>query len=629
MSARVGFRRYIHEILTCRLCRHVAFLVLISILLIEGAILVPSYLNYERDLLLRLEQVGGAIVSAAMRGKGHHGDRKIMNAARLMLASEEFAGGAVYRLDGKPIGTFGEASELTAESIANSTTGGILEGTVIRRRSEDGRRYAVLYPGETSRLPFAVVANLRADWIAGELTAFLWRIIGPVLLITGFVTMATMAVIGHFVLSPLLHLRDHLNAAAVDPENSVTLPLGDAREDELGEVMGQFDSLLQKVSAIQRSDRERLAAMVDNSANGVFAVEPDGRYIYANRAALDLAKIDHIDQLNYGSRTLVVTSKGREMPLSRYLLAGERTGEVELIDAHGRRIVCMLGVNRLPGRNGVASLNYGWAIDITERRKGEEALVRAVEESKVANRAKTEFLANMSHELRTPLNAIVGFSEVIKDEMFGPLLQQKYRDYVGDIHDSGEHLLSIINDILDLSRIEAGVTTLMEDEVDIAALIADSSRIAQGRTDSGRANILHHIAVGLPRLVCDSRLLKQVLLNILSNALKFTPYHGDVTITAWRDDFGGLEIKVSDSGIGIPADRINDVLLPFTQIEDSYVRRHEGAGLGLPLSKQFVELHGGSLIIESTEGHGTAVTIRLPKERLGGQDDAGPAIAVS
>ena len=108
------------------------------------------------------------------------------------------------------------------------------------------------------------------------------------------------------------------------------------------------------------------------------------------------------------------------MPLSRYLLAGERTGEVELIDAHGRRIVCMLGVNRLPGRNGVASLNYGWAIDITERRKGEEALVRAVEESKVANRAKTEFLANMSHELRTPLNAIIGFSEVIKDEMFGP-----------------------------------------------------------------------------------------------------------------------------------------------------------------------------------------------------------------
>ena len=221
-----------------------------------------------------------------------------------------------------------------------------------------------------------------------------------------------------------MHLRDHLNAAAVDPENPVTLPLGDAREDELGEVMGQFDSLLQKVSAIQRSDRKRVAAMVDNSANGVFAVQPDGRYIYANRAALNLAKIDHIDQLNHGSRTLVVTSKGREMPLSRYLLAGEGTGEVELIDSHGRRIVCMLGGNRLLGRNGVASLNYDWAIDITERRKGEEAPVRAVEESKVANRAKTEFLANMSHELRTPLNAIIGFSEVIKDEMFGALVQQ-------------------------------------------------------------------------------------------------------------------------------------------------------------------------------------------------------------
>jgi len=164
--------------------------------------LVPSYLNYERDLLLRQEQVDGAIVSAAMRGKGHHDDRKIINAARLMLASEEFAGGAVYRLDGKPIGTFGEASELIAKLIASSTTGGILEGTAIRRRSEDGGRYAVLYPGEKSRLPFAVVANLRADWIAGEFAVFRWRIIGAVLLIIGFVTMATMAVISHFVLSP-------------------------------------------------------------------------------------------------------------------------------------------------------------------------------------------------------------------------------------------------------------------------------------------------------------------------------------------------------------------------------------------------------------------------------------------
>ena len=617
-SARLGFRRYIHEILSCRLCRHVALLVLFSILLIEGAILVPSYLNYERDLLLRVEQVGGAIVSASLRGKGHHSDRQVMAAARLMLASAEITGGTVYHLDGRRMGTFGEAPVLAAAIPTGAGQG--LE-TTVRQRSENGRRYAVLYPAAISRLPYIVVANLRADWVAGELTAFLWRIVGLVLLITSFVTVATMAVIGHFVLSPLLRLRDHLNAAAADPENPIAVPLKDTRGDELGEVMGQFDSLLHKVSDVQRSARERLAAMVDNSANGVFAVEPDGRFIYANRAALELCGMDHIDQLNHLSRPLIVTSKGREMPLSRYLLAGERTGEVELIDARGDRTVCMLGVNQLRGRNGVASLNYGWAMDITERRKGEEALMRAVEESKIANRAKTEFLANMSHELRTPLNAIIGFSEVIKEETFGPLVQSKYREYVGDIHDSGEHLLSIINDILDLSRIEAGVTTLMEGEVDVAALIADSIRIAQGRTDSGRTKIMPHIAAGLPPLVCDKRLLKQVLLNILSNALKFTPDHGDVTITARREAIGGLEIRVSDSGIGIPADRINDVLQPFTRVEDSYVRRHEGAGLGLPLSKQFVELHGGTLMIESTEGRGTAVTIRLPEERLGKQDN--------
>ncbi|MBT5191687.1 MAG: PAS domain S-box protein, partial [Rhodospirillaceae bacterium] len=449
-SARLGFRRYLHEIFTCRLCRNVALFVLVSILLVEGAILVPSYRNYERDLLLRLEQVGGAIVGAALRGKGHQNKRNVLLASRLMLAAPEIVGGVVYDVDGGMIGTFGEPPDLT------------LQGGSGYRLNNNGDRYEVLYSATTLKLPFHVVANLEADWIAGELEAFLWRIVGLVLLITGFVTMATMAVIGHFVLSPLLQLRDHLNAAAIDPENPTAMTISSARHDELGEVMGQFDSLLHKVSSAQRSARERLAAMVDNSTNGVFAVEPDGRLVYANRAALALSKVDEIDQLNHLSLPLIVTPEGVEMPLSRYLLDSGNQGEVELQDAEGGRIVCMLGVNQLANRDGQVSLRYAWAIDITERRKGEEALLRAVEESRIANRAKTEFLANMSHELRTPLNAIIGFSEIIKEETFGPMGHHQYGGYVRDIHGSGEHLLAIINDILDLSRIGAGVTTLTE-----------------------------------------------------------------------------------------------------------------------------------------------------------------------
>ncbi len=603
-SARIGFRRYLHEILTCRLCRYVALLVLISILVIEGAILVPSYRNYERDLLLRLEHVGGAIVGAALRDKGHQSDRNVLLAARLILAAPEIAGGAVYRPGGAVIGSFGEAPDVRPGNGPD------------RQRSENGDRYAVLYAAEELKLPFLVVANLRADWIAGELMAFLWRIVGLVLLITGFVTIATMAVIGHFVLSPLLYLRDHLKAAARDPENPQTIEIGGTRQDELGEVMRQFDALLHQVSGAHRSARERLAAMVDNSANAVFAAEPDGRLVYANRAALALSKVDQIDQLNHLDLPLIETAEGRNMPLAEYLLDGEGIGEVELQDAQGQKVICMLSVNQLAGRDGRPSLHYASAIDISARRRGEEDLLRALEDAEVANRAKTEFLANMSHELRTPLNAIIGFSEVIKDEIFGPVGHEQYSEYIGDIHGSGELLLAIINDILDLSRIEAGMTTLSESEVDLIHLIDDSVRIAQGRADSGQTKIAWHPAAGLPRLIGDKRLLKQVLLNILSNALKFTPDRGHVSIAVLRGPDGGIQIKVSDNGIGIPADRLSDVLRPFTQVEDSYVRRHEGAGLGLPLSKQFIELHGGAMDIESAAGQGTTVTIHLPADRV-------------
>ena len=613
-SSGLGVRQYLREVVACRLCRNVALMVLISILLIEGAILVPSYRNYERDLLLRLEQVGGAVVSSALRGKGHHSDRDILLAARLMQAAPEIAGGAVYGKDGRLIGVFGEAPKSAPDAMATN------------RRSEDGRLYTVYYNAKTLNLPLGVVANLHADWVVGELRAFLWRVIGLVLLITGFVTLATMAVIGHFVLSPLLRLRDHLNVAAAKiesgSENPGNLTIGGERQDELGEVMGQFDALLNKVSAAHHSARERLAAMVDNSTNAVFAAEPDGQLVYANQAALHLSKVLEINQMNLLSLPLIINAEGQGVPMARYLLDTEGVNEVELQDAEGQRIICIIGANRLPGRDGQAALHYAWAMDITARRQGEEALLRAMEEAQVADRAKTEFLANMSHELRTPLNAIIGFSEIIRDETFGPLGQPRYRDYIQDIHGSGQLLLAIINDILDLSRIEAGITELTEAEVDLPSLIDDSIHLAQGRIDSGQTTITAQMETELPPVLCDNRLLKQVLLNILSNALKFTPDDGAVLVTAGRSEAnGGVWIRVADNGIGIPTEQLDRVLQPFTQIEHSYIRQHEGAGLGLPLAKQYMELHGGQLEITSdksanSENGGTVVTLYLPAHRI-------------
>jgi len=233
-----------------------------------------------------------------------------------------------------------------------------------------------------------------------------------------------------------------------------------------------------------------------------------------------------------------------------------------------------------------------------------------------ANRAKTEFLANMSHELRTPLNAILGFSEIMRGEQFGPLGNPRYREYATDIHESGSHLLSVINDILDLARIEAGHLDLNEETVDPAALIDAGLRLVRERAEAHGIALATRIAPDLPAIRADERKLKQTLINLLSNAVKFTPDDGRVTVSVAASEAEGLTIVVSDTGIGIRAEDLPKVFDPFVQVDGGLARAYEGTGLGLPLSKAMVELHGGCLDLVSEPGAGTTATIRLPAERF-------------
>jgi signal transduction histidine kinase len=236
--------------------------------------------------------------------------------------------------------------------------------------------------------------------------------------------------------------------------------------------------------------------------------------------------------------------------------------------------------------------------------------------AETASAAKSQFLANISHELRTPLNAILGFSEIMKSEMFGPLGSPQYRGYAADIHDSGSHLLTVINDILDLSKIEAGKFELNEEDCDVARLVRDAVRFVAERADSAALGLQQRLPPALPAVRADGRLIKQILLNLLSNAIKFSPAGGMVTVVAEIDREAALSLTVADTGIGIAADQLERVLQPFTQVENTLTRTHAGTGLGLPLCKSLIELHGGRLALESTVGRGTAVTITLPKERI-------------
>jgi two-component system cell cycle sensor histidine kinase PleC len=227
-----------------------------------------------------------------------------------------------------------------------------------------------------------------------------------------------------------------------------------------------------------------------------------------------------------------------------------------------------------------------------------------------ANQAKSKFLANMSHELRTPLNAIIGFSEIMEQALFGPLGTEKYAEYCRDIHQSGQYLLEVINDILDMSKIEAGRICLELEDVRLGRFLNDAMRVVSARADDKKLSLTPDIARGI-RLRADPRLLKQIVLNLLSNAVKFTPEGGRITIRA-RAGAGVVRIAILDTGIGIPHDALAKLGRPFEQVESQLTKSHQGSGLGLAIAKSLTRLHGGTMRMRSTLGRGTLVLLRLP-----------------
>ncbi|HEY3149735.1 MAG TPA: ATP-binding protein [Dongiaceae bacterium] len=270
---------------------------------------------------------------------------------------------------------------------------------------------------------------------------------------------------------------------------------------------------------------------------------------------------------------------------------------------------------------GGAFLGYrGVGRDVTAASRAEQALRDAKVQAEMASRAKSDFLANMSQELRTPLNAIIGLSEMIKSEILGPIVHEQYRTYAGDINASGQHLLGIINEILDLAKVEAGKVELDLRVLDLGEITREGMRLMRTQAEGGGIALEAEIARDLPCVRADEQAIRRILFNLLSNAFKFTPRGGTVIVTlrpAAGDD--AVELSVLDTGIGIAADDIPRLMQPFVQVDDVYKRRTQGSGLGLAIVRSLVERHGGSIRIESKEGAGTRITLRLP---VGGSSGA-------
>jgi PAS domain S-box-containing protein len=387
----------------------------------------------------------------------------------------------------------------------------------------------------------------------------------------------------------------------------------------LAGVYSGYRGTLQDITARQaeRAAAEQVAQRLETAlavaGEAVAVVDAAGTVVYANSEATRLLGWDR-GQLN-----------GRQFRLA------VQGGEALAADLASRTRVSRSGETFLRRDGGPLPVEYVCAPllrgDVltgsvivfegaTERLRNERELLAAKERAERATQAKSDFLANMSHELRTPLNAIIGFSDLMLGELFGPIGNERYREYLSDIRQSSEHLQAIIDDVLDLSRIESGRLELIDKPVDVSAVVEEALTMTRTAATRGAVAISNNVPGNLPAVRADNRRLRQVLLNLLSNAVKFTPEGGRVDITAEVTGDGALMLRVMDTGIGIPEDELAKVTQVFVQGNLAVARKHAGAGLGLPLAKHLVELHGGRLTLDSAVQLGTTVTIWLPPSRL-------------
>lgn len=404
------------------------------------------------------------------------------------------------------------------------------------------------------------------------------------------------------------------------PDGSIRVMSTEAelRLDESGKpvsIAGTMQDVTERVRSEEalRKSEEILRLFMESATDSFAILDQNLNFVDVNRATARLYGIRKEDFVgkNIAELTPETKTSGRYEQYLRVI----RTGE----PFHTEATISPPGAEREKRLSGTAfRVGAGLGLvaqDVTEQRHAEELLRSAKEEAELANRTKSEFLANMTHELRTPLNAIIGFSQVL-ERGIGGAVTDKQREYLKDIERSGDHLLDVISDILDLSKFELRPKEILDEQVDLAETISGSLRLVRDRLDTAGLTLQAQELKAVPLLRGDKRRLKQVLLNLLSNAIKFTNRGGSVTISGKTAEDGSVCLEVTDSGIGMTPSDIEKSLTPFGQVDSGLARNYEGTGLGLPISKSIMEAHGGKLEIESEPGEGTTVRLIFPAHRI-------------
>ncbi len=406
---------------------------------------------------------------------------------------------------------------------------------------------------------------------------------------------------------------------------SVELAVSMIRQDENKElrIVGTITDMEER----RRAERalaeaeKKYRTIVENAAGGIYQATPEGIFLSANPAAARILGYENTDVMLRDVRNVNTQLYNDAAARERFLADVARSDqpqrcEAQMVRADGLIIWVAENLRAVRDEDRVLLYFEGSLEDITQRKEAEIAMSRAKMESDVANRAKSEFLANMSHELRTPLNAIIGFSEIIKNESFGPIGNKDYWSYANDIYESGRRLLSVINEILDVSRIQAGERQLNEGVVSIQRVAQSCIELMRAKAEAGHITINNQLEATDMQLIGEAQAIKQMMLNLLSNAVKFTPDGGVVTMSGEIDDAGQYRLSITDTGQGLTPDEIKKALSPFGQIDSDHNRKKSGTGLGLTLVDALIGLHGGSIELISQKGIGTTATLIFPARRV-------------
>jgi len=473
------------------------------------------------------------------------------------------------------------------------------------------------------------VGRRKAVWAIADFKYALLGVTGLALVLSLLITL----VLARRIMRPL---KDAMSAADRIAGGEFETPIPAAGLDETGILLNSMTVMQDSIRGMMAREQERaqsaearLASALETSGDGVILVGPDGRVLLANdtmRKFFPSVAGDRMVGMSFAEASEIAAAdirSGASLPTPAELGLGRHArslGSAERQLKDGRWI-------RTSGNRTADGGFIFFVSDFTAIKEREDNIRRAQQAAEATSAAKSRFLANMSHELRTPLNAIIGFSEIITTQLFGAIGNLRYVDYAGDIARSGRHLLDVINSVLEISRSESGKQSLNAEPVDLRYLLIDCEKMLTKQCVA--ADIAFRLDTpDTPVLVLGEKAkLRQIFLNLLSNAVKFTETGGQVSVAVHEDD-GHVTAEIADTGIGMSPDEIEVALTPFGHVDNRLERKYDGTGLGLPLAKSLVELHGGALEIESEKGAGTKVRLRFPVAGIARQENT-PRRAVS